>query len=429
MATLSLYAGGTAGVCRATLEGDNLNLEVLGPQGRNISKVLVDLFEPTRIYAGGYDDGMFRSDDGGRSWNEINQGIRYKSIWSIAQHPKTGELWVGTEPASIFHSSDSGETWIDCHKLRDMEECVHWTFPRAPHFAHVKNIALRDDDPETVYAAIEEGWVVRSTDGGKAWETLKQGVAFDAHAVTLVPGRPDTVLAASGAGLFRSDNRGDKFERSEEGIKAGFLGGGYMSPVAVHAARPNVMFCGAADVPPPWWFTRAEGANGSFYRSDDEGRTWRKLSNGVPEGLRPGPVGVAIDPEDPDRVFWGTTDGTIWMTEDGGESIRKAAEGVPSRLASLVAYRGPVAPAPSAPPSTDSAAAGNGHGPQIGQEYEIQIHAEIDIPFAGPNGVTRIGDADVRIPNAKKGEKYRVKVLALGPNPHTGRTEATVQKV
>jgi len=79
--------------------------------------------------------------------------------------------------------------------------------------------------------------VVRTTDGGQNWETLKQGVPFDAHAITLVPGRPDTVLAASGVGLYRSDNRGDKFVRSEEGIKAGFLGGGYMSPVVVHPSH------------------------------------------------------------------------------------------------------------------------------------------------------------------------------------------------
>ncbi|MBV8084772.1 MAG: hypothetical protein JO247_08150 [Chloroflexi bacterium] len=428
MPALSLYAGGEAGVCRVTVDGGKANLDVLGPQGRNINRVHVDLHDPERIYAGGYDDGLFRSDDGGRSWKAINRGIRYMSIWAIAQHPVTGDLWVGTEPASIFKSADHGDTWTDCSTFRDMEESVHWTFPRAPHFAHVKNIALREDDPNLVYAAIEEGWVARTTDGGRTWETLKQGVPFDAHAITLMPGRPDTVLAATGGGLFRSDNRGEKFTRSEEGIKGGFTGGGYMSPVAVHPKRPNVMFAAAADVPPPWWFTRAEGANGSFYRSDDEGRTWRRLSNGVPDGLKPGPVGCTIDPEDPDRVFWGTTDGTIWITEDGGESIRKLAEGVPSRMASLMAYRGPVAaaPAPQAPAGTK---AGNGSGPQIGQEYEIEIQNEMDIPFLGPNGLSRILDHDVRIPNAKRGEKYRVKVLAVGTNNYTGRPEATIQKV
>jgi len=85
------------------------------------SKVLVDLFDPNRIYAGSMDDGMFRSNDGGQTWKEINRGIKYKSIWAIAQHPKTGRVWAGTEPASMFKSDDQGETWTDCPKLRDME--------------------------------------------------------------------------------------------------------------------------------------------------------------------------------------------------------------------------------------------------------------------------------------------------------------------
>ena len=61
--------------------------------------VVVDCDNPRRLYAGTSKGGMFRSDDAGQNWREINQGIIYKEIWSLAQHPRTGELYVGTGPA------------------------------------------------------------------------------------------------------------------------------------------------------------------------------------------------------------------------------------------------------------------------------------------------------------------------------------------
>src|SRR5262245_17263655 len=58
--------------------------------------VVVDRDNPRRLYAGTSKSGMFRSDDAGQAWREINQGIIYKEIWSLTQHPRTGELYVGT---------------------------------------------------------------------------------------------------------------------------------------------------------------------------------------------------------------------------------------------------------------------------------------------------------------------------------------------
>jgi len=100
-----------------------------------------------------------------------------------------------------------------------------------------------------------------------------------------------------------------------------------MSPAKVHPKRPATMFAGAAEAPPPWWRTRKEGANTHFFRSDDQGRSWTSLSHGG-EVITGGPRSVAIDPGDPDRVFFGLADGCIWSTEDGGKSVSKVLEGL-----------------------------------------------------------------------------------------------------
>ena len=65
----------------------------------------------------------------------------------------------------------------------------------------------------------------------------------------------------------------------------------------------------------------------------------------------------------------------------------------------------------------------------VGQIYEVTIADEIERPVIGANGVCKLGGADMRIAGARKGERYRVRVLALGVNQWTGRMEATVQKI
>ena len=428
-----MYVGTNVGLFRATPgERDEYSLAPAGLQGQTVVAVIVDVQDSQRIYAGTRDEGVFISQDGGSTWTASNKGITHLEVWSMVQHPTTGELYVGTQPPAVFKSTDQGQTWTNCRSLQDMEESLFWTFPRAPHIAHIKYLHVVPEDPQKVFGAVEEGWIVRSLDGGAHWETLKQGVAFDSHAVTTVPGQPEVVIATSGAGVYRSENLGERFVKSDNGIDAGFTGGGYMSPPVVHPERPGTVFAAGAEVPPPFWFTREQGAKAYFYRSDDGGRTWRKLlGQGVPaEGLRPAPRSAVIDPSDPDTVLFGLTDGSVWETRDGGESFHVVAKGLPGWISGLcVAYPSAASSGGVESQSTNGSAAPATNGVEVGQEYEITISNEIDNPFIGPNGVTRIGDADVRIPHARVGQKYRVRVLALGINQFTQRTEATIQTV
>lgn len=330
-----LLLGTNNGIFQARDHGGDLyETTPLGPEGKIVMGLAVDPNDPRRIHAATQNDGMWRTTDGGRTWHETNKGILYKDLWSLACHPTTGALYAGSQPPSIFKSTDGGDTWTDCRKIRALEDSLHWTFPPPPHIAHVKHITLSAEDPNLVYGAVEEGWLIRSADGGATWETQKQGVSFDSHSVLLLPGEPSVVLATSGNGVFRSENGGESFKRSDKGIPAGFTGGGYMGTAAVHPARPQVIFTGAAELPPPFWFNRAQGANSAFYRSDDQGRTWSRLP-GSPESLRAAPRSTFIDPANPDRVFYGMTDGSVWHTPDGGQSFRKVVQGLSGWIAAI----------------------------------------------------------------------------------------------
>ncbi len=330
-----LYVGTDAGIYEAVPNGGGyvarlLGLEDAGPIRAN---PIVDARDPRRLYVGTGEEGMQRSDDGGATWHEIDKGIRYKSVWSVAQHPETGELYAGTEPSAVFKSTNGGDTWTHCQQLHKLPETRDWSWPGPPHIHHVKGMGLCAQDPQRIFGAIEEGWAIRSQDGGQTWQCIKDGVHMDGHSATYMPDDPGVIGFVSGTGFYRSEDGGDHFEKSCKGLDRR-----YLTPLAVHPARPRVLFVAGSELPPPWW-RRPEGANTGFYRSEDQGRSWEELRGGVTEHFHAGPRAIAIDPADPDTVAVSLTDGRVWLTEDGGESFRQILSDLPSAAGLCFARR------------------------------------------------------------------------------------------
>ena len=320
-----LWIGTENGLYRAESNGNGYRFRPSGLQGKGAlrSPVVIDCSDRRRLFAATSRDGVCRSEDEGQTWHGINEGILYKEAWSIAQHAKTGELYVGTGPSSVFKSADGGDNWIDCEQLRTLPETIDWTFPRPPHVSHVKGLALCLDDPGLVFGAVEEGWIIRSKNGGESWQNIKEGTEFDSHSVAVMPDNSKVVIATSGKGVYRSVDGGERFLNCSQGIDCR-----YMAQLAVHPARPRVLFTAAAAVPPPFW-RRPEGAGSAFYRSENQGDSWERLSGGLPSHFKAAPRAVAGDPEEPNSFFVGMTDGTVWMSEDGGDSFRQILSDLP----------------------------------------------------------------------------------------------------
>jgi photosystem II stability/assembly factor-like uncharacterized protein len=247
------------------------------------------------------------------------------------QHPITGDLYAGTEPAAIYRSRDQARSWQRCGTFETLPRFHEWTFPRPPHVAHVKFIALDPEHSRLIVAAIEEGWLVRSQDGGETWENLVDGMEFDAHSVALVPGQRNVLLASSGKGFYRSDDGGTHFHRCTRGLDRS-----YLSPIVMHPFKPNRVFLSAASHPPPQWFT-PQGTDSAFYRSDDQGETWIRTGN-TPT-INGGCWTGAMDPGDPDRLCFGFSDGSVWLSRDGGDRFDRILTGL--GVVSVVAILGP----------------------------------------------------------------------------------------
>jgi photosystem II stability/assembly factor-like uncharacterized protein len=287
--------------------------------------MIIEANHPQTLYVGTQYDGVFKSTDGGQSWYEVNQGLTRRQIWSLAQHPLTGELYAGTEPSALYRSRNGGESWEECKAIQELPRLKEWTFPRPPHLSHIKAISFSQRDPNLIYCAVEEGWLIRSRDGGESWENLTEGSEFDAHDVKLMTDneQEQLVLQSSGTGIYRSSDGGNHFSPAMEG-----LGRRYVSPIGVHPSRPQLLVVAAAKNPPPFWFIPGRGgADSAFYRSSDQGKSWQPVAN-TPY-LKGGSWTVGVDPADPDTFGVGLHDRTVWLSEDGGESFCQIVAGLP----------------------------------------------------------------------------------------------------
>ena len=331
-----LYVSTQSGLLRGNLNGTLQDLRPLGLEryGR-VWSVVVDHRIPRRLYAGTTRGGVFRSDDAGATWHKKSEGLYYQEVSCMVQHAVTGELYVGTRPASIFKSSDYGESWSNLDGLHTLKEMEHWTFPNAPFFPHVKAIGVSMRNPKLILGAIEEGWLVRSIDGGTTWSNLRDGPEFDSHAVYAMPDDEKVLISTSGKGAYRSEDGGDHFAPANDGLHSR-----YLAQLAFHPDAPRVLFTAGAEVPPPRW-QRPEGCRSEIYRSENQGRSWQALKGGLPNDIRAAPRVVAGDSLSPGWVLVGMQDGDLWLSRDFGESFQCIATGLPAVFGlTAVAARG-----------------------------------------------------------------------------------------
>lgn len=299
-------------------------------EGKHASALMV---EPTRggIFAGVHDGALYFSGDDGETWQQRSDGITIPHIYSLAYAPRAGgaTLYAGTEPVGLFRSDDYGRSWRDLAAIRSMPGREKWSFPGPPHVPHVKSIAVHPRDPDTVYAAVEQGGLMKSTDGGASFRELdayaREGdaVYHDIHRTLALPSRPDEMFMTSGCGLYRSTDAGETWEHlTTDGFRVG-----YPDHLVVSPRDEQVMFMSGA-VGNPFTWRKTGRAEGTVMRTRDGGRSWDFANRGMPPGrANVEAMGIASYPGG-FSLFAGNTDGEVYCSEDGGENWTRIASGL-----------------------------------------------------------------------------------------------------
>jgi hypothetical protein len=294
-----------------------------GLDGRGARCLALDPQDPDTLYVGTSDEGIFKSEDGGRTWEKLS-GIEHPRVTVVAVSPTDGAVYAGTEPSALFVSRDGGLSWRELEGMRNLPSAPTWSFPPRPWTSHVRAIALSYADPNLVVAGIELGGVVRSTDGGVTWQDQRPGAQADCHSLFAHPGVPELLYEAGGGGFAQSTDFGESWEAADGGMDLHYVWG-----LAADAEDPSLVYTSAASGP-----GRAHGrgsSNATIYRRSGNGR-WQP----VLEGLAAFPYALCQDPETPRTLYAGFGDGTILRCTDAGAKWEEVAQ-VASGLQDLAA--------------------------------------------------------------------------------------------
>jgi photosystem II stability/assembly factor-like uncharacterized protein len=301
-------------------------------KGQHISSII---FEPMSgmIFAGAFFGTVHASADGGKSWEHRDHGLTAHDVYSLASANVGGKvrIYAGTQPAHLFVTEDRGLHWSEIPSLRAVPSVSQWSFPAPPHIAHTKFITFDPHDPKTIYACIEQGAFLKSTDEGESWTELNT-VGFyqdknrpvehfyDVHRCLVDPRDPQRIFVTGGAGLYVTRCGGGHWERW---TAADWAPDVYPDGFVWNPSKPDLMFVAAAEHNPVTWRKAgpAARAEGKIYRSRDCGRTWERLLGGLPPSLKHEFGALCLEESNGKcSIFAGTTGGELFCSEDDGDS-------------------------------------------------------------------------------------------------------------
>jgi photosystem II stability/assembly factor-like uncharacterized protein len=299
------------------------------------------------IYAATRSGGLWKTTNAGTTWKPVSDPVGAAAVGAVAVAPSNPSIvWMGTGDQANARSSYSGKGIFKSTDAGDT-----WTFMGLPDSHHIARIVIHPTNPDIVYVAAmghlfspnEERGVFRTLDGGKTWKKVLY-VNDHVGAIDLVINRrsPRTVYAAmydkqrrpweiveSGpeSGVYRSDDGGDRWTRLQGGLPSGKIG---RIGLDLYQKQPSVLYALVENQnPKPGTEARtvdalnplAAGIIGNeLYRTDDGGRSWRKVTDvNVAGGKAPYSFNqVRIDPHD-DRTVIVTSD-SMYISRDGGKT-------------------------------------------------------------------------------------------------------------
>jgi hypothetical protein len=309
---------------------------------------------------------VFRSTDLGRSWKEAAsppafpkapEGERGRVVdhtfWLTPGHASEPNAWyAGTSPHGLFRSEDGGVTWQPLAGLNDDPQYRTWMGgPQdgTPDGPKLHSIIVDPRDAAHLYLGMSSGGVHESVDGGRSWAPIVQGLevvdgfdpanlAFhDPHCVRLSPSSPDRLYQQNHCGIYRLDRPSKEWVRIGKSMpkRVGDIG----FPMVVHPRDADTVFVFPMDGTTVWPRTSPGGVPG-IYATRDGGKRWQRLDSGLPEGQAWWTVkrqAMTADALDPLGLYFGTTSGELWMSRDEGNRWTSIARHLPEIYAVEVA--------------------------------------------------------------------------------------------
>jgi photosystem II stability/assembly factor-like uncharacterized protein len=378
MSNVRVLVGTKKGAFVLTSDGRREKWDVSGLQlgGWEIYHVKGSPVDPNRLYAsqssGWFGQVIQRSDDGGRTWmppgggptttpdgmpkGESNKFVyegeigthlwydgtqhpwEFKRVWHLEPsltHPDVA--YAGVEDAALFRTIDGGRSWQELPSLRSAKGQL-WQ-PGAGGMG-LHSILLDKSNPNRIYVAISAAGVFRTDDAGKTWRPVTRGlksayelpdksfeVGHCVHRIAMHPARPNVLFMQKHWDVNRSDDGGENWHEVSGNLPSDF---GF--PIDVHAHEPNTVYVvpikSDSEHYPPDGKLRV-------YRSRTGGDEWEALTKGLPQHdcyvnvLRDA---MAVDSLDKCGIYFGTTGGQVYASNDAGDNWKPIVRDLPPVL-------------------------------------------------------------------------------------------------
>ncbi|MGO8723223.1 MAG: WD40/YVTN/BNR-like repeat-containing protein [Acidimicrobiales bacterium] len=344
-------------------DGKREDWEIDGPYfpGWEIYHLKGSPADPDRIYAsqssGWFGQLIQRSDDGGSTWQPMGNQFQYEGVPGTHQwydgtpHPwEFARVWhlepslsdpdtvlAGVEDAALFCSTDGAQSWNELAGLREHGSGPSWQPGAGGMCLHT--IVLDPSDAKRIFVAISAAGVFRTDDSGKTWRPVNKGLRSGAipdedaevghcvHRLARHPSRPEVLYMQKHWDVMRSDDAGESWQEVSGDLPSDF---GFA--IDVHAHEPETVYVvpinSDSEHFPPEGKLRV-------YRSRTGGNEWEPLTTGLPQAncyvnvLRDA---MAVDSLESCGVYFGTTGGQVYASNDAGDTWAAIVRDLPSVL-------------------------------------------------------------------------------------------------